>query len=167
VAGPVQAQSALSTPVDFDPTRLPGGHYHIGEIGDKLLEIEHNLRCNCSCGLDAHMCQFRMSCDVSPGWTQRVLRSLEAGETPEAIEASFVADFGGTVLMAPPMEGFNLVGYFLPLAAIVSAGMLIGLLVRGGPVRVPAGGPRELGDEEVERLREAMRKLDEAEGPDW
>jgi cytochrome c-type biogenesis protein CcmH/NrfF len=164
LVGPVSAQS--SRQVEFDPTRPPGGHYHVGEIGEVWLGIEQNLRCNCTCGLDVHSCQFQMQCDTSPGWSQRVLQSLEAGESVEAIEASFVADFGGTVLMTPPPQGFNLVGYFLPAVAIISAGMLIGLLVRGGPVRSTAG-PLELGEEDAERLREAMRQLDEAEGPDW
>jgi cytochrome c-type biogenesis protein CcmH/NrfF len=107
-----------------------------------------------------------MQCDTSPGWSQRILRSLEAGESVEAIEAGFVADFGGTVLMLPPAEGFNLVGYFLPTVAIITAGMLLGLLVRGSPDRTTSAS-REVGEEDAERLRAAMRQLDEAEGPDW
>jgi cytochrome c-type biogenesis protein CcmH/NrfF len=166
LAAPLSAQSSAFPDMGFDPTRPPGGHYHEGEIGEKLLLVEHHLRCNCSCGLDVHSCQFQMQCGVSPGWTQRILRSLEAGETPEAIEASFVADFGGTVLMSPPFEGFNLVGYLLPMVAIVTAGMLIGLIVRGRPARAHATVGK-LGAEDEERLRDALRRLDETEGPDW
>ncbi|MDH3205189.1 MAG: cytochrome c-type biogenesis protein CcmH [Gemmatimonadota bacterium] len=165
---PAAAQSGTSPArTGFDPTRPPGGHYHVGEIGETWLGIEHNVRCNCSCGLDVHSCQFQMQCDTSPGWSQRIIRSLEAGESVDAIQASFVADFGGTVLMSPPVEGFNLVGYFLPAVAIISAGMLIGLIARGGQTRTATTGVRELGEEDAERLRAAMRQLDEAEGPDW
>jgi cytochrome c-type biogenesis protein CcmH/NrfF len=156
------AQSAFGTR-GMPPT---GGHYHEGEIGEVLLVIERHLRCNCSCGLDVHSCQFQMQCDVSPGWTQRIMAQLEAGESPEAIEAGFVADFGGTVLMSPPAEGFNLVGYLLPSVAIVMAGMLIGLVARGRTE--PRVAPvRQLDERDTERLRNALRQLDEAEGPDW
>ena len=108
-----------------------------------------------------------MQCGVSPAWSKRIRDALESGETVEVIEAGFVADFGKTVLLAPPPEGFNLVGYFLPAVAIVAAGILLGLLVRGGTVSrgyVPVSEPS---DEEVARLREELRKLDEAESPDW
>jgi cytochrome c-type biogenesis protein CcmH/NrfF len=167
LTGPVSAQSEMTPQTVVDPTRPPGGHYHVGEIGEKLLIVEHSLRCNCSCGLDVHSCQFQMQCGTSPVWSQRILRSLEAGESVEAIQASFVADFGGTVLMSPPAEGFNLIGYLLPSIAIVTAGMLIGLIVRGNAGRRESAPARELGQEEEARLREALRKLDETEGPDW
>lgn len=168
-AGPVSAQSQASpSGMDYDPARSPGGHYHEGEIGEMLLAVERNLRCNCgSCGLDAHSCQFQMQCGTSPVWTQRILAQLQAGETPEAIQASFVAEYGTSVLMSPPAEGFNLVGYWLPAVAIITAGMLIGLIVRGGAGRTEPTPVQELGEEDEARLRDALRKIDEAEGPDW
>ena len=71
--------------------------------------------------------------------------------------------------MTPPPEGFNLVGYLLPALAIVTAGMLVGLVVRGGTRRatVEVVPVREVSAEEEERLREAMKEMDEAESPDW
>ena len=143
------------------------GHYHEGELGEKLLLVEQHLKCNCSCGLDVHSCQFQMQCDVSPVWSLRIRRALDAGESVDAIEAGFVADFGATVLMAPPAEGFNLVGYFLPATAILAAGMLVGLIARGGTGRERLAPVTEVGEDDAARLREAMRSLDEAEGPDW
>jgi len=164
------APSALtgqSTAADHMAGRATDGHVHEGEIGELYLKLEHNLRCNCSCGLDVHMCQFRMSCDVSPVWSARIRESLEAGETPDAIEAGFVSDYGLKVLMAPPAEGFNLLGYLLPTVAIVTAGMLIGLIARGGTRHAATVPVRELTDADAEKLRDALRKLDEAESPDW
>jgi cytochrome c-type biogenesis protein CcmH/NrfF len=164
---PVHAQSTGPSHAGFDPNAPMGGHFHEGEIGEKLMLLETNFKCNCSCGLDVHTCQFNMQCGVSPVWTQRIRESLERGETMEVIEANFVAEFGKTVQMAPPMEGFNLFAYFLPVIAIVTAGMLIGLITRGGMSReglVPVEDPSE---DEVTKLREAMKKLDELESPDW
>jgi len=167
LAAPIVAQSTGPGHAGYDPTANLGGHFHEGELGELALVLERNLKCNCSCGLDTHSCQFQMQCAVSPVWSERIRRSLAAGESPEAIQASFVADFGGTVLMAPPAEGFNLVGYFLPSVAIITAGMLIGLLVRRGPGRGGLSPVTEVGEEDAERLRSALRQLDEAEGPDW
>jgi cytochrome c-type biogenesis protein CcmH/NrfF len=167
LVAPALAQSTGPSHAGYDPNAPLDGHYHDGELGDKLLGLESELKCNCGCGLDLHSCQFQMQCGVSPAWSKRIRDALESGETVEVIEAGFVADFGKTVLLAPPPEGFNLVGYFLPVVAIVAAGILLGLLVRGGTVSrgyVPVSEPS---DEEVARLREELRKLDEAESPDW
>ena len=168
-ATPLAAQSTGPVHMGYDPSTPGSGHFHTGELGELALLLELNIKCQCgSCSLDVHSCQFQMQCGTSPAWSERIRRSLEAGETPEAIEASFVADFGTAVLMSPPAEGFNLVGYLLPSVAIITAGMFIGLFLRGR-----AGGREglapvtEIADADAERLRAELRKLDETEGPDW
>jgi cytochrome c-type biogenesis protein CcmH/NrfF len=161
--GPAAAQSTEPAP----PNAPTEGHYHRGELGDKLLILEQSIRCNCGCGLDVHSCQFQMQCGTSPVWSKRMRESLAAGESVDAIQASFVADFGKTVLMSPPPEGFNLVGYLLPSVAIVLAGMLVGLLVRSGGRGERLAPVEQLSDEDAERLQAAMRQLDEEESPDW
>ena len=163
----VSAQSAGPAHLGYDPNAPIGGHYHEGLLGEQLLIIERSFKCNCSCGLDVHSCQFQMQCGTSPGWSERIRRDLEAGQTPEAIQASFVADFGTQVLMLPPPEGFNLLGYFLPAATILVAGALIGLVARGGMKRERLAPVTEIDDEDAERLRTEMQKLDQAESPDW
>ncbi|MEM7416726.1 MAG: cytochrome c-type biogenesis protein CcmH [Gemmatimonadota bacterium] len=166
-AGPIAAQSTGPVHAGYDPNAVMGGHVHEGELGEKLMLIETDLKCNCGCGLDVHTCQFSMQCGTSPAWTRRIVESLEAGETPEAIRASFVADYGTQVLMLPPAEGFNILGYILPAIAIVSASMLIGMFIRGRDTTAALTPVTELSDEDAERLRAAMRKLDQDESPDW
>jgi cytochrome c-type biogenesis protein CcmH/NrfF len=158
-----------STPSVYAQFQQSEGHYHEGELGEKYMLIEKNLKCDCGCNLDVHSCQFQMQCGTSPVWSARVLSELQEGRTVEAIEAGFVADFGPQVLVAPPAEGFNLVGYLLPALAIVTAGMLMGLVIRGGArgTTVEVVPAREVSSDEEERIRRAMRKLDEAESPDW
>jgi len=167
LASPALAQSTGPNLDGYGPNVQQSGHYHEGEIGEKLMVLESALKCNCSCGLDVHSCQFQMQCGTSPGWSQRIRESLEAGESVEAIQASFVADFGTEGLMLPPLEGFNLLGYFLPAAAILGAGMLIGLVVRGGVTSEGLIPVEQVTDEDAERLRAAMHTLDESESPDW
>lgn len=169
------AAAALATPAPTPTPLEPAlqaqqteGHYHEGELGAKYLLIEQSLKCNCGCGLDVHSCQFQMQCGTSPVWSQRIRRELEAGKDVEAIQAGFVAEFGATVLMSPPAEGFNLVGYLLPAFAILSAGMLVGLVIRGGAGRGAVLEPvQELSADEQARLAAELRKLEEAESPDW
>jgi hypothetical protein len=167
LVGPANAQSKGPTHAGFDPNAPMGGHYHEGELGDKLMVLESALKCDCGCGLDVHTCQFQMQCGTSPVWSQRIRASLERDESVDVIQASFVSDFGNAVLLAPPVEGFNLVAYFLPVLGIVTAGMLIGLLTRGGTRREDLVPVEAVSDEEAKKLQEAMRKLDELESPDW
>lgn len=164
---PVLAQSTGPSHAGYDPNAPVGGHYHEGDLGEKLMILETNLKCSCGCGLDVHSCQFQMQCGTAPVWSQRIQEELTAGEPVDAIRAGFVADFGVQVLMLPPAEGFNLVGYFLPAVAIVMAGMLVGLVVRGGLARETLAQVHEVSIDDEERLREAMHKLDAAESPDW
>jgi cytochrome c-type biogenesis protein CcmH/NrfF len=157
-----------ATPAMLAQVQQSEGHYHEGELGEKYLFLESRLKCNCGCGLDVHSCQYQMQCGTSPAWSARIRRDLEAGMSVEAIEASFVAEFGPTVLMAPPAEGFNLLGYLLPSVAIVTAGMMVGLVIRGGAGRRQEVVPvQDLSEADQARLAEELRKLEEAESPDW
>ena len=167
LAVPLAAQQAGPTHAGYDPNAPRDGHVHEGELGEKLLIVETALKCNCGCGLDVHSCQFQMMCGTSPVWSARIRRALESGEEIEAIKASFVADFGTQVLMSPPAEGFNLLGYLMPGFAILSAGALVGLLARGRATQQGLAPVQALTDEDSARLRAAMRQLDEAESPDW
>lgn len=159
--------SAQSTRAGFDPNAPGGGHFHEGELGEKLMVLETALKCNCGCGLDVHSCQFQMQCGTSPVWSRRIREALEAGESVEVIQAGFVADFGTEVLLLPPAEGFNLVGYFLPAIAILAGGMLVGLVVRGGATRKGVAPVEQVTDVDAARLHAEMQMLDDAESPDW
>lgn len=164
---PLEGQSTGPRHEGYDPTVSAGGHYHEGELGEKLMILETALKCECGCGLDVHSCQFAMQCGTSPVWSARIREALEAGESVEAIQASFVADYGTEVLMMPPAEGFNLLGYFLPAMAILAAGVLVGIIARGNETRQALAPVSELSDDEEARLQAAMKTLDAEESPDW
>ncbi len=166
-AAAVAAQSTGPSHPGYDPNAPVEGHYHEGELGEKLMMVETALKCQCGCGLDVHSCQFQMQCGESPVWSLRIRESLERGESVEAVKAGFVADFGTGVLMLPPAQGFNLLGYLLPALAIVTAGMFVGLIARGNSTRAELAPVQELTDDDAARLRAAMRKLDAEESPDW
>jgi cytochrome c-type biogenesis protein CcmH/NrfF len=171
------ALAALALPGQAPTTRTPPPVmaaqrdsliFEGGPLEAEAVAIERTLRCNCGCGLDVHSCLFAMQCGTSPKWAERIRRELKAGKTPDAIKAGFVADFGQTVLMEPPATGFNLVGYLLPGVAILMVGTLVGLLVQRGARPIQAGVSADaFSDAELDRVREAMRRMDESQRPDW
>ncbi len=165
-AGGIQ-ESTGPAHAGYDPS-IAYEHDHSGPLGEKLLRIEESLRCNCGCGLDVHICQFQMQCGVSPVWSQRILDRLGAGESEEVILAGFVADYGTTALMAPPMKGFNWLGYLLPGSAILLAGALVGLALRRNvsAPRPATAGP-EPTDDDWSRLQEAIRDIEREGVDEW
>ena len=88
-ASSIAAQSTESTgPVHlgYDPAAPRDGHFHVGEIGERLFSAEERIKCNCGCGFDVHTCQFQMQCGVSPSWTQRIICLLYTSPSPRDVE---------------------------------------------------------------------------------
>jgi cytochrome c-type biogenesis protein CcmH len=93
---------------------------------------------------------------------------IAAGDTKSEIKSKLVAQFGESVLAAPPKKGFNLLAWGLPLAGILIAALSVGLLARrwsrvrpepvGGASSVNGRGPL---DPELERrLDEELARFD-------
>lgn len=80
----------------------------------------------------------------------------------EIIEA-YVDEHGGAYLMAPPPEGFNLAGYFVPTVVIAMvASLLIWILARRSrlgsePVVPVAAG---ISDVDAARIEAELKELD-------
>jgi cytochrome c-type biogenesis protein CcmH/NrfF len=139
-------------------------HIHEGPYAEAHLALEKAIRCNCGCLLDLHLCQTQMQCGTSPVWSQRILRSLEEGQSAPTILAGFTSEFGASVLMTPPRDGFNWVGYLLPWVAILSAaGTLGAFLRRRGMKTGPGEGRKLLQPEEWERVSRELALLNDEE----
>jgi cytochrome c-type biogenesis protein CcmH/NrfF len=90
-----------------------------------------------------------MQCGISPAWSQRILQLLVQGESEEVILAGFASEFGISVLMEPPLEGFNWVGYFLPWVAILTTAVVVGTVLRKrAPLTEPNRGRRKVSPED-------------------
>ncbi len=88
-----------------------------------VVGVERKLRCTCGCNLDVYTCRTTdFTCEVSPAMHQQVIGLVEQNKSAQEILDAFVATHGEMVLMAPPREGFNYVGYLLPGTAIVVIG---------------------------------------------
>ena len=94
-----------------------------------------------------------------------------AGDTCGEIKASLVDDFGVRILAAPPREGFNVLAWVLPVAALVLGGLVLGLAAwRWSRAREPGAGTRPatvssngrapVDDELERRLDEELARFD-------
>jgi cytochrome c-type biogenesis protein CcmH/NrfF len=149
-----------------------------------VVGIEEKLRCTCGCNLSVYTCRTTdFTCSVSPKMHQRVVELAKQGKTAQQIIDAFVAQYGEMVLMAPPREGFNLLGYLVPGSLIVLVGavltwmlarrrsggqadMAVAAAVAGGPSSgaEPSAGPTAhssiLPPDDAAKLRAELEKLE-------
>ena len=125
--------------------------------------LEHRIRCQCGCTLDVFTCRTTdFSCQVSPAMHRDVMSLVQGGYTADEILSAFVNVYGDQALMAPPREGFNVVGYVLPSIAIGIVGVLLAVMMRRWKretvaVATPAAPRIGASDDELRRLEAAIR----------
>jgi cytochrome c-type biogenesis protein CcmH len=93
---------------------------------DAVRDIGADLRCV--------VCQSLSVAD-SPSETAHQMREiirerLAAGETPEQIRAYFVEKYGLWILLAPPRQGFNLLVWVAPFAALLGGLVVVAFVLR-------------------------------------
>ena len=94
-------------------------------------DLEHRIKCQCGCVLDVYTCRTTdFSCSVSPAMHRDVMALVSGGYNAAEILSAFQGVYGEQVLMAPLRQGFNLVGYFMPFAAMITAGGVVAALIR-------------------------------------
>jgi cytochrome c-type biogenesis protein CcmH len=131
-----QQQGAANVPMDQGAARTvrrppkPGARPSMTdrERDDK---VERNLRCQCGCTLDVYTCRTTdFVCQVSPAMHADIKSLVEGGYTAQEILDSFVDVYGERALMAPPAEGFNLVGYVAPFVALGAGAIAVVAVLR-------------------------------------
>jgi len=130
-------------------------------------ELEHRLRCQCGCTLDVYTCRTTdFSCQVSPAMHRDVMELVSGGYSAQEIIEAFVGTYGERVLMAPPANGFNLLGWVAPFIALGGGAVLVVAALRRWQrpaprlaVAQPTRGARPDGvtDDELARLDAAVR----------
>ncbi|HWK31138.1 MAG TPA: cytochrome c-type biogenesis protein CcmH [Terriglobales bacterium] len=71
------------------------------------------LMCTCGCQQVLLECNH-VGCQVSDGMRNKVQAGIVSGKSNDAVLASFVDEFGPTVLAAPTKTGFNRVAWIMP-----------------------------------------------------
>jgi cytochrome c-type biogenesis protein CcmH len=153
-----------------DPTAIgrPRAPTDAEENEAEIQAIETRLACNCGCTLDVFTCRTTdFSCTYSPRLHREVLALRSQGKTAQQVLDAFVAKYGEKALMAPKPKGFNLAGYLVPGATILSAGAALVMLIvrRRGVVAAapgtPSATPSAVSPEELERLRRALAEVED------
>jgi cytochrome c-type biogenesis protein CcmH/NrfF len=132
-----------------------------------IIGVEEKLRCTCGCNLSIYVCRTTdFACQTSPALHRDVIALVEEGKTEEEIINAFVAKYGEKALMAPPREGFNLLGYFLPGVTITSVGaFMLWILTRRVKLRAATAAEAAatslgLSDEDAARLEAELADLE-------
>lgn len=95
-----------------------------------VVGIEEKLRCTCGCNLSVYTCRTTdFTCETSPAMHQRVVELVEQKKSAQEILDAFVAQYGESVLMAPPRVGFNLAGYLVPGILITLVGGALAVVI--------------------------------------
>lgn len=101
--------------------------------------LEHGIKCQCPCTLDLYTCRTTdFSCPVSPSMHQDVQQLVAGGYSGDEILAAFTHTYGDRVLMSPPRVGFNLAGYFAPMAVLGTGTVVVASLMRRWSTRAQA-----------------------------
>lgn len=126
-------------------------------------DLEHRIRCQCGCTLAIYTCRTTdFSCQVSPAMHRDVMALVEGGYDAEEILDAFVNVYGDRALMAPPREGFNILGYVLPGFAIAVGAVVLAVFIRrlrAQPVVAASPAPPVLdaSPDELARIDAAIR----------
>lgn len=167
VAGGVEMTSD-----SYKPVRRPPKAGAAPSMDAKQLEaFERNLACPCPCTLDIYTCRTTdFTCGISPAVHGDIQRLVDGGYSADEIMAAMTGTYGDFILMQPRKQGFNLLAWFAPFAAIGLGAVGIGALLRSWRMNAtqaaartaaaavsPADAPVDATPEELARLSAALR----------
>ncbi|MFN3322507.1 MAG: cytochrome c-type biogenesis protein CcmH [Bryobacteraceae bacterium] len=122
----------------------------------EVRRIGELLGCQCGCGSSVTSCNM-VSCHSAEPLRAELLEHLEAGRSEPEILKAFSEKYGLKIVLRPPTEGFFLVGWIMPFAAVLIGLALVIFVLRR--MRRPADVPAvEISSEEYARYRERIEK---------
>lgn len=131
--GQSAASNVEMTSDSYKPVRRPPKPNPTRAMDDKQLEaFERNLACPCPCTLDIFTCRTTdFTCGISPAVHRDLQALVDGGYGADEIMAALSETYGDFILMAPRKQGFSLLAWFAPFAAVGVGAVVIGALLRG------------------------------------
>ena|ERR1700722_13908848 len=109
-------------------------------------EVSEGLTCQCGCGLTVANCNHP-NCEFSVPVREQIGKMLGRGMGGTQVIAYFRGKYGEKILSAPTTQGFNLLAWIMPFAAIAAGVALVAFTV--GRWRSKAPAPDSKGDTPV------------------
>ncbi len=123
-------------------------------------QIAQGLTCQCGCGLTVANCNHP-SCNFSVPLRAQIDSMIGRGMDRARIIGWFRAKYGEKILSAPTTEGFNLLAWVIPFAAIVLGGAIVAFAAmrwHRAAAPAPASGDTPLTERPLDR--ELRRRLE-------
>jgi cytochrome c-type biogenesis protein CcmH len=99
-----------------------------------------------------------LECHYSLPARQKIAALQQQGQSDDAIVATFVKESGISALSSPPAEGFNRLGYLMPIFGVIAGLVAIFLFMKRSKHKaVPATMP-QLDNELLARYRDRIDK---------
>lgn len=86
---------------------------------DTLQSVSESLTCQCGCGLTVANCNHPQ-CEFSVPVRDQIETMLKQGISGAQIIATFRHKYGEKILSAPTTQGFNLLAWIMPFAALAA-----------------------------------------------
>lgn len=137
---PSPASNVAMDPSGYKPVGLPPKANGRSVLtADQRDALEHRIKCQCPCTLDVYTCRTTdFTCGISPAMHADVQQMVAGGYSGDEILAAFTHTYGDRVLMSPPKVGFNLAGYFAPIAVLGTGTVAVASLMRRWSTRAQA-----------------------------
>jgi cytochrome c-type biogenesis protein CcmH len=111
----------------------PLANERVRRLGDRLM-------CLCGCGATITSCNM-IECRFARPARQKLFAMVNAGMSDSAILDAFVREYGVQILVRPPAQGFNLLGYVMPFIGIALGLVFVWWVIKRfrKPVAAPVG----------------------------
>ncbi len=128
--GPVGGEEMTSD--SYKPVVRPAKPGATSLMTVKEVEVmERTLACPCPCTLDVYTCRTTdFACGISPAVHGDIKRLVEGGYSAAEIMRAMTDTYGDFILLTPRKQGFNLLAWFAPFAALGLGAVGIGALLR-------------------------------------
>ena len=112
--------------------------------------------CCWSMTADAHSSQ------IAHDMRAQIRAALARGESEEEILQAYVVQYGERILAKPTKQGFNLLAWILPFAALVIGGWVLWRFLHRHvePAPAPVGMTANLNDPYAQRLEQELKEFD-------
>jgi cytochrome c-type biogenesis protein CcmH len=121
---------------------------------------------SCFCGTCPHLAVSQCTCSKADEIKAEIKQKIAQGMTEQQIINSFVAEYGQTVLSAPPKSGFNLSVWMIPFLAFVVGGIVLFAFLKNQqrpPEDQPPSAPPKTSDQSDPDEEYRQRLNDELE----